>query len=250
MDFKYYCSMDVEQLNQILSGLSTVEGLKWVNANFPKTAKFSTSFGIEDQVVTHFIGTQKLGIEVFTLDTGRLFQETYDVMELTRNQYHLDIISYFPNQNSVQNLITEKGPNSFYNSVENRKECCFIRKIEPLKRALANTKIWITGIRSEQSQNRKQMNVVEWDEQFQVFKYNPILNWTLEEVENFLNVNNIPVNTLHRKGFASIGCAPCTRAIVPGEDIRAGRWWWENTSKECGLHETKEVLAVSEIGNQ
>jgi phosphoadenosine phosphosulfate reductase len=231
--------MNVAELNQILADLSPLEGLKWVSKQFPNAVKFSTAFGMEDQVITHYIGKEKLGVEVFTLDTGRLFQETYDVMELTRSQYKVDITSYYPNQVKLQNMVSAKGPNSFYSSVENRKECCFIRKIEPLKRALANTKIWVTGIRAEQSVNRKQMNVVEWDEQFQVFKYNPLLNWTLEDVESFINMNNVPVNTLHKKGYPSIGCSPCTRAIMPGEDIRAGRWWWESSSKECGLHETK-----------
>ncbi len=233
--------MNLVELNHVLSRMTASEGLAWVGKHFQSSAKFSTAFGMEDQVITHFIGTKKLAIEVFTLDTGRLFQETYDVMELTRSRYNLDITSYYPNQIKLQNMVSNKGPNSFYHSVENRKECCFIRKIEPLKRALANTKIWVTGIRAEQSINRKQMNVVEWDEQFQVIKYNPLLNWSLEEVEAFLNVNNVPVNTLHAKGFPSIGCAPCTRAIMPGEDIRAGRWWWENSNKECGLHQTKEV---------
>jgi phosphoadenosine phosphosulfate reductase len=233
--------MNIVELNQILADLPPIEGLRWVSKQFPGSVKFSTAFGMEDQVITHFIGKEKLAIEVFTLDTGRLFQETYDVMDLTRSKYNINITSYYPNQVKLQNMVSAKGPNSFYASVENRKECCFIRKIEPLKRALANTRIWVTGIRSEQSSNRKQMNVVEWDEQFQVFKYNPLLNWSLEEVEAFVNVNNVPVNTLHKKGYPSIGCAPCTRAIMPGEDIRAGRWWWESSSKECGLHETKEI---------
>jgi phosphoadenosine phosphosulfate reductase len=244
MDIKYYCVMEANELNKILSGLSPLEGLKWVAEHFPKSVKFSTAFGIEDQVVTHLIAKNNIAVEIFTLDTGRLFQETYDVMELTRNQYKLEITSYYPNQIKLQNMVSAKGPNSFYQSVDNRKECCAIRKVEPLKRALANTKIWITGIRAEQSTNRKQMQVVEWDEQFQVIKYNPILHWTLDEVEAFVDVNNIPVNTLHSKGYPSIGCAPCTRAIMPGEDVRAGRWWWESSSKECGLHETKVRVAV------
>lgn len=244
MDIKYYCGMEANELNKTLSALKPVGGLKWVAENFPKSVKFSTAFGLEDQVVTHLIAKNNIAVEIFTLDTGRLFQETYDVMELTRNQYKLEITSYYPNQNKLQNMVSFKGPNSFYQSVENRKECCAIRKIEPLKRALANTKIWITGIRSEQSTNRKQMQMLEWDEQFQIIKYNPLLHWSLDEVEAFVDVNNIPVNTLHSKGYPSIGCAPCTRAIMPGEDVRAGRWWWENSSKECGLHEAKGRVAV------
>jgi phosphoadenosine phosphosulfate reductase len=246
MDIKYYCRMNVSQLNKNIAHLSVLEGLMWLGKNFHRSVKFSTAFGLEDQVITHLIGKSKLPIEIFTLDTGRLFQETYDVMELTRSQYNLPIASYYPNQIKLQNMVTAKGPNSFYRSVENRKECCFVRKIEPLKRALANTKVWVTGIRSDQSNNRKQMEVVEWDEQLQVLKYNPLLNWSLEEVEAFLAVNHVPTNVLHTKGYPSIGCLPCTRAIMPGEDVRAGRWWWESSSKECGLHTTKEIDQAGE----
>lgn len=244
MDVMYNCKMNTIELNKTLGNLSSFEGLQWVSLNFQNSAKFSTAFGMEDQVVTHLIAKNKLPVEIFTLDTGRLFQETYDVMNLTRSRYNLEITSYHPNQIKLQNMVTAKGPNSFYESVDNRKECCFLRKIEPLKRALANTKIWITGIRSDQSNNRKDMKVVEWDEQFQLLKYNPILNWTLSDVETFIEANNIPVNTLHAKGYSSIGCAPCTRATLQGEPVRAGRWWWENSSKECGLHETKEKQRV------
>jgi phosphoadenosine phosphosulfate reductase len=187
------------------------------------------------------IGSEKLDIKIFTLDTGRLFQETYDVLDLTQKKYDVSIHAFFPQTAAVEKLITEKGPNSFYDSVENRKECCRIRKIEPLKRALQGAAVWITGVRAEQSENRNAMKLVEWDEPHQVIKYNPLVSWTEKDVVAFIEVNKVPVNTLHKKGYPSIGCAPCTRAIIPGEDLRAGRWWWESSSKECGLHEHRVV---------
>ena len=209
-----------------------------MSKHFGAQAKFSSSLGLEDQVITYWIG-QGLSIEAFTLDTGRLFQETYDLLDLTQKKYKLPINIYFPDSTRVETLVGLKGPNSFYASVENRKECCHIRKVEPLKRALADTKVWITGLRSDQSANRQQMHTVEWDDAHQLIKYNPILHWSMDDVEKFLAHNLIPINTLHKKGFPSIGCAPCTRAILPGEDVRAGRWWWESSNKECGLHEVE-----------
>ena len=200
---------------------------------------FSTSLGQEDQVLTHHIGTNALPISVFTLDTGRLFQETYDVLASTQQKFKLPIKVYTPNHESVSELVSTKGANSFYESVENRKECCAIRKIEPLKRALKENAVWITGLRQGQSQNRADLAFFEYDEVFNIIKFNPLLYWTLEDITTYLNHNKVPQNSLHNKGFVSIGCAPCTRAIAPGEDIRAGRWWWESSKKECGLHITK-----------
>jgi phosphoadenosine phosphosulfate reductase len=237
----------VEQLETELKNLSVEEGLARVTGQYGNRAKFSTSFGLEDQVITHMIASQSLGIEIFTLDTGRLFQETYDVFDLTKQKYQVEITTYFPNQSRVEELIKIKGPNSFYQSVENRKECCFIRKVEPLQRALKDASVWITGLRADQSSDRGTVKMVEWDEQYQLIKYNPIINWSLSEVNDFIERNNVPVNSLHKKGFPSIGCAPCTRAVLPGEDLRAGRWWWESSNKECGLHERmiKQPLSVA-----
>ena len=229
----------IELIENELEKLTPEEGLFFLSERFGETATLSTSFGLEDQVITHMIGSAKLKIGIFTLDTGRLFQETYDVHDLTKKKYQLSISTFSPQTNSVQKLIDSKGPNSFYESVDNRKECCFIRKVEPLQRALAGESVWITGIRADQSVNRINMKLVEWDNQYQLIKYNPILNWSVDDVTNYIEKNNIPVNSLHKKGFPSIGCAPCTRAIHHGEDIRAGRWWWESSGKECGLHETK-----------
>jgi phosphoadenosine phosphosulfate reductase len=232
---------ELENLKNLLEGLSPEQGLQLLSERFGAKARFSSALGLEDQVIAHWIGKKKLDIEVFTLDTGRLFQESYDLLTLTKQKYALPIKVYYPQTNAVEKLVSEKGANSFYDSVENRKECCFIRKVEPLKRALTGASVWITGIRSDQSNNRGQMPMVEWDEAHQVIKYNPLLHWTLQEIEKFIEEQKIPVNLLHKKGYPSIGCAPCTRAIMPGEDFRAGRWWWESSAKECGLHETKEV---------
>lgn len=229
-----------DKLKNALIDLSPGDGLKLVSGQFAGHTRFSTSFGMEDQVITHIIATQLLDVDIFTLDTGRLFQETYDVYELTKQKYKVTITPYFPDRKRVEELLRQKGPNSFYESVDNRKECCFIRKVEPLQRALANAKIWVTGLRADQSANRNSMDVIEWDEQHRLIKYNPLIHWSQQDLELFIDQNSVPVNSLHKKGFPSIGCAPCTRAILPGEDPRAGRWWWESSSKECGLHEHKE----------
>jgi phosphoadenosine phosphosulfate reductase len=217
--------------------LSVEETLTFLADEFKDKVVFSTSFGQEDQVITALIGKNKLPITIFTLDTGRLFQETYDVFHKTLKKYQIDIKTYFPETSAVEELLNQKGPNSFYESVENRKECCFIRKVAPLTKALKGNSIWITGLRAEQSENRNDLDLFEYDEKFDIIKFNPLLKWTLEEVQKYLDDNNVPQNALHKQGFVSIGCAPCTRAIVPGEDIRAGRWWWESSHKECGLHQ-------------
>ena len=204
---------------------------------FPGQVTFSTSFSFEDQVITHKILSNQLPITIFTLDTGRLFPETYSVWSATNEKYNTHIKAYYPDHSLLENFVAVKGPNSFYESVENRKGCCYIRKVEPLKRALKDNAVWITGLRAEHSADRHDIPLVEWDESNKVIKYHPILHWTTDEVKQYINQNNIPYNPLHDKGFVSIGCAPCTRAIKPGEDFRAGRWWWEdNTKKECGLH--------------
>ncbi len=216
---------------------SLEETLSFLANEFKDKVVFSTSFGQEDQVITALIGQNDLPITIFTLDTGRLFQETYDVFHKTLKKYKKEIKVYFPEASEVQNLLNQKGPNSFYESVENRKECCFIRKVAPLTKALKGNEIWITGLRAEQSENRNDLAAFEYDAHFNIIKFNPLLKWTLKEVEDYLEKNNVPQNALHKKGFVSIGCAPCTRAIAEGEDIRAGRWSWESSHKECGLHQ-------------
>jgi phosphoadenosine phosphosulfate reductase len=217
--------------------LSLPELLQELVVMFSGKIAFSTSLSYEDQVITHHIFSNDLPIRVFTLDTGRIFPESYSVLNSTRERYKKNIEVYFPDFKSVEKLVTQKGPSSFYDSLENRKECCSIRKVEPLNRALQGVECWITGLRSEHSENRKALPIVDFDEQRQIQKVNPLANWSLEEVKAEIKKYNIPYNVLHDKGFVSIGCQPCTRAIKEGEDFRAGRWWWEEQSKkECGLH--------------
>jgi phosphoadenosine phosphosulfate reductase len=222
----------------IVNGNNLEENLKAIADAFSEKIVFSTSFGIEDQVILHAIFSQKIkNIEVFTLDTGRLFPETYDLWDKTLSQYNASIKAYYPNASRIEEYVQNNGINPFYTSVNLRKECCHIRKVEPLNRALSGAKIWITGLRAEQSDNRNGLNIIEWDEYFQIYKYNPLLHWTTSEVKEYIKKNGVPYNILHDKNFVSIGCAPCTRAIQEGEDFRDGRWWWENQSKkECGLH--------------
>lgn len=229
----------IAQIKHDIEGLEAIDIIRYVAQKYGSDAVFSTSFGIEDQVITHLLAEAKSKASIFTLETGRLFPETYYVWNRTLERYKLPIKAYYPNTQAVEELLSTKGPSSFYESVENRKECCFIRKIEPLQRAIKGFKIWITGIRADQSANREDMSTVEWDEANQIIKIHPLFHWTLADVEQFLKVNGVPYNPLHDKGFPSIGCQPCTRAIQPGEDFRAGRWWWEDKSKkECGLHVT------------
>ncbi|GGN01861.1 phosphoadenosine phosphosulfate reductase [Dyadobacter beijingensis] len=224
-------------LNAAIEGKSEIESLSILADLFPGEVVFSTSLGYEDQVISDLILKNNINIGIFTLDTGRLFAETYMTLQKTNNRYDTKIKVYYPQTEAVENMVSTKGPLSFYESIENRKECCFIRKVEPLNRALKGAKIWVTGIRAEQSGNRHDMPRLEWDEAHQLFKFHPILDWTFEEVKQYVKSNGIPYNPLHDKGFVSIGCAPCTRAIQEGEDFRAGRWWWEDESKkECGLH--------------
>jgi phosphoadenosine phosphosulfate reductase len=227
----------VASLLETTKDFSIEEMLSFLANEYPNQVVFSTSFGQEDQVITDFVGKNELPITIFTLDTGRLFQETYDVFHKTVKKYKTEIKTYFPETSAVEELLNAKGPNSFYSSVENRKECCFIRKVAPLTKALQGNAIWITGLRAEQSENRSDLNFFEYDAHFDIIKFNPLLKWTLHQVEEYLEKNNVPQNTLHKQGFVSIGCAPCTRAILPGEDIRAGRWSWESSHKECGLHQ-------------
>ena len=232
----------ITSITQKTKVLDLDEVLIELTKEFPGQVVFSTSFSYEDQVITHKILTNKLPITIFTLDTGRLFPETYSVWSSTNEKYNTNIKAYYPDHSLLENFVAARGPNSFYESVENRKGCCYIRKVEPLKRALKNNAVWITGLRAEHSADRHDMPQVEWDETNHVIKYHPILHWTTEEVKQYINQNNIPYNPLHDRGFVSIGCAPCTRAIRPGEDFRAGRWWWEdNTKKECGLHVHEQV---------
>ncbi|GAB3919578.1 phosphoadenylyl-sulfate reductase [Larkinella terrae] len=230
-------SYTIESLTDLLAGKTEVESLRTLAELFPGQVVFSSSFGYEDQVITDMILANNIPIRIFSLDTGRMFGETYQVWQKTNSRYDTRIEAYYPKTDAVEKMLNEKGPFSFYESIENRKECCFIRKVEPLNRALAGNKIWVTGIRAEQSQNRQTMTQLEADEAHNLIKFHPLMSWTFDEVKDYVRKNNVPYNPLHDRGFVSIGCQPCTRAIQEGEDFRAGRWWWEdNSKKECGLH--------------
>jgi phosphoadenosine phosphosulfate reductase len=234
----------VSRIAEIAKLLSIEDVTLRLTNEFPDQVVFSTSFSYEDQLITDKILSNELPVTIFTLDTGRLFEETYSVWSATNERYHTKIKAYYPDNTLLEPFVAKHGPNSFYEAVDQRKACCYVRKVEPLKRALKGNSIWITGIRAEHSSNRQDMQQVEWDESNQIIKYHPLLHWTTEEVKDYINKNNIPYNILHDRGFVSIGCAPCTRAVRPGEDFRAGRWWWEdNTKKECGLHIHQQVAS-------
>lgn len=216
-----------------------VEAIKLLCSQYPGKVVFTTSLGQEDQVITDIIFRNGLPVRVITLDTGRLFNQTYDLIERTAARYNQNIEVYFPDANDVEQFVSQKGINGFYESVENRKECCYIRKVKPLNRALDGAKVWVTGLRAGQSEGREKMPIIEWMEDRELYKYNPLINWSLNNVLDHIEQYNVPYNPLHNEGFISIGCAPCTRAIQPGEQARDGRWWWESSHKECGLHHTK-----------
>jgi phosphoadenosine phosphosulfate reductase len=227
----------IEVLQKQAKELSIPEMLRHLAESFAGQVTFSTSFSFEDQAIAHNILSNKLPIKIFTLDTGRLFAETYSVWSATNERYSTNIKAMYPNNELLEELVTQRGPNCFYESPQNRIDCCHIRKVEPLRRALAGNAVWITGLRAEHSANRHDMPMVEFDATNNIIKYHPLLQWSTEDVKSYINEFNIPYNILHDRGFVSIGCACCTRAIKPGEDFRAGRWWWEDSSKkECGLH--------------
>lgn len=231
-----------ERLQTLLARQTSLENrIKHIVSAIPGRISFSTSLGIEDQAVTHAIAAAGKGIDIFTLDTGRHFPETLDTIFETEGRYGIKIRVMFPDAREVEELVANDGIYGFRYSVEARKACCDIRKVRPLNRALAGSSGWITGLRREQSQGRAEVPFAAYDAAQNIIKLNPIADWSLQQLEDYVAQNNVPVNPLHAKGFPSIGCQPCTRAIAPGEDIRAGRWWWENENgKECGLHVTND----------
>ncbi len=201
---------------------------------------FANSLGAEDMVLTDIVDRNRLAVEMFSLDTGRLPQETYDLMQTVRERYKTPLHVYFPDAKRIEAYVAEHGVNGFYQSIELRKACCHIRKVEPLQRALQGKRAWITGIRREQAATRTNLEISAFDADHNMQKINPLLEWSNAEVWEYLQQNNVPYNKLHDKFYPSIGCAPCTRAVTPGEDLRSGRWWWENPeTKECGLHVRK-----------
>lgn len=227
----------LQEIENQLNGLDEIESLRVLSQLFPGKVVFSTSFGLEDQAITDLIFSNTIDINVFTLDTGRMFSETYYTWNQTNERYHTKVKAYYPQQEILETYILNNGPNAFYESVDLRKQCCFIRKVEPLSRALRGNKVWVTGMRAEQSPDRHDLPQLEWDEINQIYKFHPLLHWDFAKVKQYVAKYNVPYNPLHDKGYVSIGCQPCTRAIREGEDFRAGRWWWEdNSKKECGLH--------------
>ena len=229
--------IDIEALNKQFENASAEEVLAYFLKEFRCEIALSSSLSYEDQALTDMICRIDKSTRIFTLDTGRCFPETYSLIERTNDCYGIKLEVYFPDYHNVQKMVAEHGMNLFYTSVELRHLCCNVRKIEPLQRALKGLKVWICGLRREQSITRKDMQLVEWDANNGLVKLNPLINWTEAEVKEYVKVHRVPYNKLHDKGFPSIGCQPCTRAVEPGEDIRSGRWWWENPEhRECGLH--------------
>ncbi len=236
----------LEKLLSIADGLETMGLLGVVLEQFGAKAALASSFGDEDQVIAHMMRQLSSDCQIFTLDTGRLPQETYDLIEKTRKEYGIQIEMVSPDSTLLDEITTNHGPNLFYDSVDFRKLCCHVRKVEPLKRKLSQLDVWICGLRREQSVTRGDLDVIEWDEANGLIKINPLADWTTEQVWEYIHKYNVPYNKLHDEGFPSIGCAPCTRAIKDGEDIRAGRWWWELPEhKECGLHLSDDKLVSS-----
>ena len=220
--------------------MAAQEILEWAVTEY-KTVGLASSFGLEDMVLIDMASKLDRPVTLFTLDTGRLHEETYETMERVRSKYGLPIKTYFPEKDAVEGLVREKGFFSFRESLENRKECCRIRKVEPLNRALAELDAWVTGLRRDQSPTRTEIAKVREDADHPgLVKICPLADWSLERVTSYIEEYGVPVNPLHKRNFPSIGCAPCTRPIMEGEDIRAGRWWWENPEhKECGLHRAR-----------
>lgn len=227
----------ITQLNQQFTGRSPENLLEYFLNHYKGKIALSTSLSIEDQVLTDLIAKIDNSTRVFTLDTGRLFPETYNLIEKTRRKYAINLEVFFPEAAEVEKMVKEAGINLFYEGIEQRKRCCNVRKIQPLKRAFQGLDVWICGLRREQSVTRQDMKLVEWDNNNQLIKLNPLIDFTEHQVWEYVKTHKVPYNKLQDQGFPSIGCQPCTRAIQQGEDIRAGRWWWENPEhKECGLH--------------
>ncbi len=227
----------IASLNLQLAGADAIGLLSFFLTEYKDRIALSSSLGLEDQVLTEMVCFIDPAVKIFTLDTGRLFPETYDLLQRTNQKYGIQMQVFFPEAQKVEEMVQSKGINLFYNSIEDRKTCCRIRKIEPLKRAFTGLDVWICGLRRNQSVTRAEMQPIEWDENNGLIKVNPLIDWSEEQVRAYIKAHNIPYNPLHDRGFPSIGCQPCTRAILPGEDPRAGRWWWENPdTRECGLH--------------
>lgn len=241
----------IEQLQRELPALDAGDRLALLRQSVEGRIVFTTSLGIEDQAIAHLIFSRDVAIDVVTLDTGRLFPETYAVWAATEARYGRRIRALYPDQHALEQLVADQGIDGFYHAVEARKACCQVRKVEPLGRALKGAAAWITGLRAEQSAHRQGLDLVSWDAARGLIKANPLFDWSRDELVAFVEREGVPINELHGRGFPSIGCAPCTRAIGPGEPERAGRWWWENEAQgasECGLHVTADGRLVRAAG--
>jgi len=228
---------NIEQLNQQFEGQSPEAVIQYFLSEYSGKIALSSSLGIEDQVLTDMIVKADKSTRIFTLDTGRLFPETYSLIDKTNIKYDIHLEVLFPDYMEVEKMVKEEGINLFYKGIDQRKACCRVRKLDPLKRAFQGLEVWICGLRKEQSITRQAVQLIEWDENNGLIKLNPLIHFTEDQVWDYIKKNHVPYNKLHDQGFPSIGCQPCTRAVQPGEDIRAGRWWWENPDqKECGLH--------------
>ncbi|HEX3008590.1 MAG TPA: phosphoadenylyl-sulfate reductase [Bacteroidales bacterium] len=227
----------IQQLNETFEKKDPHEVLSYFLHEYKGRIALSSSLGIEDQALTHMVCNIDRSAKVFTLDTGRLFPETYTLIDKTNKHFGINLEVYFPEAAKVEEMVRQKGINLFYDSIESRKECCKVRKLDPLKRAFSSLEVWICGLRKDQSITRFFSKMIEWDEVNGLLKVNPLINWNEKKVWEYIRMHQIPYNELHDKGFPSIGCQPCTRQVAAGEDIRSGRWWWEAPEhKECGLH--------------
>ena len=230
---------DIAALLAETGGLDAAGLLAWAARRFAGRIALASSLSVEDQALTDMLAAVRPAVPIFTLDTGRLPQETHDAIDATRARYGVRIEALCPDAAVLEDMLAQHGTNSFYASVENRKRCCRIRKVLPLQRRLATLDAWITGLRREQAATRADVRRIEWDDANGLVKINPLADWTTDQVWDYVRSNHVPYNRLHDRGYPSIGCAPCTRAVAPGGDIRSGRWWWEQAEgghKECGLH--------------
>ncbi|MBI4304948.1 MAG: phosphoadenylyl-sulfate reductase [Chloroflexi bacterium] len=242
---------ELKALNRRFESASPQEILRWADSYFGPRAAIMSSFGLEDVALTDMYWRINPKVRVMTLETGRLPTETYTVMDQIKGRYDLEIEAFYPEYGAVADMVAQHGFNLFYKSVDFRKMCCGVRKVAPLNRALATLDAWVTGLRRDQGMARGLIQIVEWDAPHNNYKINPLANWNFEQVREYVRDFKVPYNELHDKGYPSIGCAPCTRAIKPGEDLRAGRWWWENdpNAKECGLHVVQKADGSYSVGH-
>lgn len=230
--------IDINKTNKLLEDKTALDIIKWTYKTFDKEhVKTSTSFGAEGMVLIHLLINTVENPKIFTIDTGRLFQSTYEVWQEIVDKYKINIEAFFPESKDISELVGAAGPNLFYKSVENRKKCCYVRKVKPLQKALDGTQAWISGIRRSQSDSRANVKIVSYSEAHNCYKIAPLAKWSEENVWEYIRNNGVPYDKHHDKGYFTIGCAPCTRPVRPAEDIRSGRWWWEKKQhKECGIH--------------